>query len=71
MTTYSYIEGVAHRTSFISRSGGVGFAFSGAELELGEHPIADELRTLGLPKRALFTSWMEKMHATFGVPIKL
>ncbi len=71
LRTYSYIGDVAHCTSFISRAEGVGFRLGGAELELGDHPIAHELRSLGLPKRALMTSWMEHMHARFEVPQKL
>jgi hypothetical protein len=37
----------------------------GAELELGAHPIADELRSLGLPKPALMSMWMGKMKGRF------
>jgi hypothetical protein len=65
MTTYSFIGGAPHQTAFTSGGRGVGFALGGAELTLGTHPIADELRTLGLPKRALMTMWMEHMHGTF------
>ena len=71
MTTYSYIEGVAHRTSFSSAAEGFGVRLGGARLELGDHPIADELRRLGLPKRALMTSWMEKMRGSFEEAMKL
>jgi hypothetical protein len=44
---------------------------SRAELTLGSGPIADELRSLGLPRRALMTTWMEKMRASFGAAEKL
>ncbi|MGH2758054.1 MAG: hypothetical protein ACRDKJ_00655 [Actinomycetota bacterium] len=43
----------------------------GAKLELGPHPIADELRTLGLPKRALMTSTLRRMQAEFGAAVEL
>jgi len=43
----------------------------GAELELGSGVIADELRSLGLPRRALMTTWMERMFGTFGPSEKL
>lgn len=33
---------------------------------LGSHPIADELRSLGLPKRAMATSHMPRFRARFG-----
>jgi hypothetical protein len=65
MTTYSLIDGRPHQTAFSSGGTGVGFHLGGATLELGRHPIADELRSLGLPKRALMTMWMEHMHGTF------
>ncbi len=71
MVTYSYIQGIPHRTSFTSGAEGFGFKLGGAQLELGEHPIADELRTLGLPKSALMTTWMEKMHGRFEAAQKI
>jgi hypothetical protein len=33
---------------------------------LGDHAMADELRSLGLPKRALFSSSAAVMTASFG-----
>jgi hypothetical protein len=71
MTTYSFIDGVPHRTAFSSGGEGVGFHLGGAELMLGTHPIADELRSLGLPKRALMTMWMERMHGRFEAALPL
>jgi deazaflavin-dependent oxidoreductase (nitroreductase family) len=38
----------------------------GARVELGRHPIADELRWLGLPKRALLSATMRGMRAEFA-----
>jgi hypothetical protein len=71
-TSYTYIDGAPHRTQARQRARGVGFQpVSGAELALGRHPIADELRSMGLPKRPLMTMWMEHMHATFEAPTKL
>ena len=66
MTTYSIIDNVLHKTAFSSGGEEVGFHLGGAELTLGNHPIADELRSLGLPKRALMTMWMEHMHGRFA-----
>lgn len=65
MVTYSYIDGVVHATKFASGGDGVGFHLGGAALELGNHPISQELRRLGLPKRALMTMWMERMRGRF------
>jgi len=71
MTTYSFIDGVLHTTAFRSGGEGVGFHLGGAQLSLGNHPIADELRSLGLPKRALMTMWMEHMHGSFDPAVRL
>src|SRR5262245_31617382 len=71
MTTYSLIGGVPHKTAFSSGGEGVGFHLGGATLTLGTHPIADELRALGLPKRALMTMWMERMHGSFETAMPL
>jgi len=68
MTTYSYIDGVLHETAFRSGADGVGFARGGAKLTLGDHPIANELRGLGLPKPALLTVWMDNMRGRFEAP---
>src|SRR5205814_3428309 len=68
MITYSRVDGVLSRTRFVSGADGVGIRLGGARLTLGDHPVADELRTLGLPRRALMTVWMEHMHATFEPP---
>jgi acetoacetate decarboxylase len=68
MITYSYIDGGLHRTRFVSGAEGVGIRLGGAHLELGDHPIAHELRGLGLPRRALMTVWMEHSHGRFEGP---
>jgi hypothetical protein len=65
LTTYTFIEGVLHRTAFRSGADGFGVRVGGAELTLGSGPIAAELRALGLPRRSLLTTWMERMHARF------
>jgi hypothetical protein len=71
LTTYTLIDGAPHCTAFTSQADGVGFHLGGAELSLGTHPIADELRSLGLPKRALMTMWMERMQSRFDGAIPL
>lgn len=65
MTTYTIKNGRTHATRFVSRSTGVGFFRSGVEFTLGDHPMADKLRSLGLPKAPLAAVWMDHMHATF------
>jgi hypothetical protein len=65
LATYTFIEGVLHRTAFRSGADGFGVRVGGAELTLGSGAIAAELRSLGLPRRALLTTWMERMHGSF------
>ncbi len=70
--TYTYIAGVPHRTTFTT--GGdtiVSPGDEGVELTLGAHPIAQQLRELGLPKPALMSTWNEHMRGSFDVPEKL
>jgi hypothetical protein len=69
MVTYSLIDGVLHRTSFVSGATGVGIRLGGTELVLGDHPLAEDLRRLGLPKRPLMCVWMEHMHGRFEAPV--
>ncbi|MEX2538570.1 MAG: acetoacetate decarboxylase family protein [Actinomycetota bacterium] len=64
LPTYSNLDGVLRRTLW-DQQAEQRARLGGAKLELGSHPIADELRTLGLPKRALMTSTMRGMKATF------
>ena len=71
MTGYTIIEGMTHTNEFTSGAEGFGIRLGGADLELGTGLIADQLRSLGLPKRALMTTWMEKMYASFGPSRKL
>ncbi|MFM7735276.1 MAG: acetoacetate decarboxylase family protein [Alphaproteobacteria bacterium] len=68
MTTWTRIDGRLHRTTFVSGASEVGFSLGGAALELGSHPLADELRSLGLPKRPLLCVWMGLQHARFEAP---
>jgi hypothetical protein len=63
---YSFLDGVLRCTPWTVRPTGVRGGPGGAQLELGDHPIAEELRTLGLPKRAAFSSTIDRMGASFG-----
>ena len=63
--TYTALDGVLRLTRFRSR--GVARARpGGARVTLGSGPIADELRSLGLPKGALASSSMAPFRASFG-----
>ncbi len=64
--SYSFADGVLRRTLWSTSSEGTSGRVGGASLVLGHHPMADELRSLGLPKRALFSSSASQMRASFG-----
>jgi hypothetical protein len=71
MKTYSYVGGALHETTFVSGATEVGFGLGGTELVLGDHPIAGDLRRLGLPRSALITVWMGHQHGRFEAPLML
>ena len=64
--SYSFADGILRRTEWTISSTGTTGRPGGAILVLGDHPMADELRSLGLPKRALFSSSASVMRASFG-----
>ncbi|AOW93538.1 acetoacetate decarboxylase [Rhodococcus sp. WMMA185] len=66
LAAYSNLDGVTRVTTWQMRPNGVRSRPGGAELKLGSHPIADELRSLGLPRRALVTSSIPDLPMTFG-----
>jgi hypothetical protein len=67
-TGYTLIDGVPNKNEFTR--GGTGEKTTpggqGVKLELGDHPLADELRKLGLPKDPLLSNWCEHMRGSFG-----
>lgn len=65
LATYSLRDGTLRRTEW-EQSAKIAARPGGGRLELGSHPISDELRTLGLPKRAVMCSTMLGMRASFG-----
>ena len=60
--------GALWKTPFVSSGDRVGFRPGGATLVLGDHPIAAELRSIGLPRRPLASGWLGRMQARFGGP---
>ncbi len=64
--SYAFADGVLRRTLWTTSAQGTSGRIGGASLVLGHHPMADELRSLGLPKRALFSSAASHMQASFG-----
>jgi hypothetical protein len=69
--SYARRDGIVYRTASVMSGAGVGGGRGGGRLELGEHPIADELRSIGLPKAALFSTTIAKMTGTFEAATRL
>ncbi len=71
---YTLIEGVPHQNEF-TRGGSGEQALPGGDgvvLELGDHPLADELRSLGLDSaEPILSAWTEHMQGSFGPSVKL
>ncbi len=63
--SYSFRDGVLRRTTWRTTADGTRGRPGGALLVLGDHPMATELRSLGLPKRPLFSGSSERMQASF------
>ena len=64
LRTYTYLDGALRATSW--RMKGLARAFlGGTQVQLGSHPIADELRALGLPRKARMTSAVKRFRAQF------
>lgn len=66
--TYTFMGGSWHRTAWTQQAREVGFRLGGGRVELGRHPLAGTLRSLGLPKRPVGTLWIDGMHSTFEAP---
>lgn len=67
--TFSYLDGVPHAVPLgIDLPTGL-VDPADVVLELGSGPVADELRTLGLPRPADLVMWGEGLGGTFGRPV--
>jgi hypothetical protein len=70
MNAYAFSDGVLRRTPWVTNgTGHQRVRPGGTTLRIGVgHPIAAEMRRLGLPRRALMTMFDDHMRATFGKP---
>ncbi|MGZ4675938.1 MAG: acetoacetate decarboxylase family protein [Acidimicrobiia bacterium] len=62
---FSFADGVLRRTRWELRGSDSRMRLGGVRLELGRGEIADELRSLGLPKRALVSGRLGHVAMTF------
>ena len=63
--SYAWRDGTLFRTPSRMGAERMAFRLGGADLTLGAHPMAAELRALGLPRRALATTAFTHWRATF------
>jgi hypothetical protein len=68
---YSIFEGAPVLSHLTQRYRDASHRPRGGELELGDHPLANELRALGLSARPLLASFMGHLHFSMSAPEKL
>jgi len=68
---YSIYQGAPHVTYLKNECHEVGLSFGGGRLSLGDHPVAETLRGLGLPRRPLVATWFGRLSFDVGAPEKL
>jgi hypothetical protein len=69
LRTWSYLDGQPVETSFRNTTASaIQMGAEGVELELGSHRLAEDLRSLGLPRDPMMTVWTERMSARFEAP---
>lgn len=66
LTSYSCLDGVTRFTPWRMQARDTRVRIGGADLILGTHPIAEELKFLGLPRRALMTTSVGNFGMSFG-----
>jgi hypothetical protein len=66
LLTYTSLDGTTRETAAEQLSSGVRARIGGASIKLGDHPIAKELASLGLPKKAFASMSIANADMTFG-----
>lgn len=66
LQTYTCMDGVVRRTPWHMQAQQVRSRPAGAAVRLGDHPVADELRALGFPRRALLSTAVGHAQLTFA-----
>jgi hypothetical protein len=64
--TYTSRDGVLRETVGTFALTGARYRPGGVQVRLGDHPYAKELAALGLPKRAMMSSFASNVEASFG-----
>jgi hypothetical protein len=66
LLTYTSLDGRTRETAAEQLSSGLRARIGGASIKLGDHPIAKELGSLGLPKKAFACMSIANADMTFG-----
>lgn len=66
LDAFSYRDGVLRRTRWSLHGSGSRMRPGGARVELGNHPIAKELRGVGFPRRALMSGSLTNVRMEFA-----
>jgi hypothetical protein len=66
LLTYTNLDGTTRETAAEQRSSGFRARIGGGAVTLGDHPIAKELASLGLPKKAFASMSIDHVDMTFG-----
>jgi hypothetical protein len=66
MTTYTQVDGTVMTTRLTARARRIGIAPGSGEIHLGDHPVADQLRGLGLQRAPLATVWLARTRMRFS-----
>ncbi|OBA88270.1 acetoacetate decarboxylase [Mycolicibacterium mucogenicum] len=64
--TYSHLDGVTRETVGVMKPSGVRYRPGGVTVRLGDHPYAQELAALGLPRRAMLSGSADNVDMTFA-----
>ena len=65
---FAFADGTLRKCRFTMSGAGLGVRPLGAHITLGSHELAAELRALGLPRRPIAATVIERMRAEFGPP---
>jgi hypothetical protein len=71
LLTYTSLDGTTRETAAEQLSSGLRARIGGASIKLGDHPIAKELASLGLPKKAFASMSIANADMTFGDATKV
>lgn len=66
LTAYTFIDGTTREVPWEMKVSGLRGRAGGVTLRLGTHRYADELRSLGLPRKAMISGTVANVEMTFG-----